>query len=197
LLSAFRHISGVVWGVEVKSDRSIVDLLARFMGAIVLFVVVSTLRQAITTSGPIASFAGIAATILANTLLFLGLSWLLPRRPTTLIDLLPGAALTSVVLTLLNVGGSWYFTSKLERAAELSGVIGIVVVILSYLFVAGQGVVLGTVTNTVWTDRDDVLDAAAERRRQSAADRGGRRVRQRTSGPAVSWAKRRPMRAGS
>ncbi len=169
LLGAFRHIFAVVWGVETKSDRSVIDLLARFLGAVMLFVLGSTVRQAITTSGPIASVAGLVITILANTLLFLGLSWLLPRRPTTLVDLLPGSMLTAVILTMLNVGGSWYFTSKLERAAELYGVIGIVVVVLSYLFFAGQAVVLGAVTNTVWADRDEVLNAAAERRQHSPA----------------------------
>lgn len=162
LLGAFRLVFAFIWGVPAKSHDSVIKLLVRFLGVAVAFMAFNAIRHLIGATGPIGTVAGLVGSFLVNIALMLGLSWLLPRRPTTLVDLLPGSVLSGVALTLLSVGGSWYFTAKLERAAELYGVVGIVVVVLGYLFFTGQAVVLGVVTNTVWLDRDEIMDAVRQ-----------------------------------
>lgn len=158
LLGALRLIFAVVWGVKVKEvKRSTVRSLLQLLAFISVFLAFGVLRQTVSRSGPAGTVVSAIVSVGCNAALAIGLSWILPRRVSRLRELLPGALVTGVTLSALNIGGGWYFSSKLEKASDLYGAVGTVVVVLSYLFFAGEAIVLGAVANTVAADRDEIL----------------------------------------
>jgi YihY family inner membrane protein len=159
LLSALQVAVAAIWGVEAKFESRLRSL-AKFVGFFLLLLGASALRQALTRSGVVLTAVGAVLSCAVTALSVFGLTWMLPRRTSRLSDLLPGAVVAGVGVTALNMAGGWYFASKLQRSAELYGTVGIVVTTMLYVFVAAEVLVVAVVVDTVWCDRDELVNRA-------------------------------------
>lgn len=158
LVGALRAVFGAVWGISPKAHkRSRFLTLFGLIVLVAIFYAANALRRRLVTEGLIFTTFGIAAMVVVSGLFIGALSWLLPRRASRLIDLVPGAIVGGVGLTLLNVGAAWYFTDKLETQSQTYGAIGVTLTLLTYLFFWGEIIVLSAVANAVWFDRADIL----------------------------------------
>jgi uncharacterized BrkB/YihY/UPF0761 family membrane protein len=80
-------------------------------------------------------------------------SWSLPRGTTDPGALLPGAALTGLTLTALQWIMQYYLPGRIERAADLTGSLGITIAALGYLFLIGRVMASSLILNAVVFER--------------------------------------------
>ena len=93
----------------------------------------------------------VAMTVLTAAV-WLFVSRRMPNRAVTWTDLLPGALAVGIGLAALNTVSTVYLPSKIQRASEMYGTLGIAGAILLWLFIIGQLLVCSTLLNAVWTD---------------------------------------------
>jgi uncharacterized BrkB/YihY/UPF0761 family membrane protein len=89
--------------------------------------------------------AGIAA-------IWLGVCLTLPDGRRHWTDLLPGCVLVGVAVAVLHAVSRIYLPARVEHASHLYGALGVAAVILAWLLLIGDVLVLGTLTNSVWSD---------------------------------------------
>jgi len=88
--------------------------------------------------------------------LWLLVSVRMPRPPTRVVDLLPGAVLLGVATPLMNLAVQLYFGPKLARSSRTYGVLGTSLVLLGFLVAVGWSTVLATELNAAvfeWRNR--------------------------------------------
>ncbi|MGZ4619402.1 MAG: YhjD/YihY/BrkB family envelope integrity protein [Frankiaceae bacterium] len=93
----------------------------------------------------------VAMTVLTAAV-WLFVSRRMPNRAVTWTGLLPGALAVGIGLAALNTVSTVYLPSKIQRASEMYGTLGIAGAILLWLFIIGQLLVCSTLLNAVWTD---------------------------------------------
>lgn len=158
LVAALRLVVATVWGVPVRdATTSKLKTMAWLFPGIALICVGIGVRQWLTRRGLLLEWFGVLVAILINSLTLLGLFWILPRRTTAWTDLLPGAIAAALGFLGLNIASAVYFTDKLHKSSEVYGALGVAVTTLLYLFFIGQIVVVATIVNTIWFDREEIL----------------------------------------
>jgi uncharacterized BrkB/YihY/UPF0761 family membrane protein len=157
LVKALQLVFATAWGVSTKSGRSRWAVLGRFLPGVLLVLVAVAFRQWLGRSGLVLTLTAELLNVLIDSVALLGLSWVLPRRATRLIDLVPGAVVGGVGLGALHIAALVYFPSRVERASALYGTLGVALVALLYLFLLGQVLVASALTNAVWFDRHQIL----------------------------------------
>lgn len=120
-------------------------LFAAFLVVVVASALTSRIHVLRWLLGPVAMTALTAAA-------WLFVSRRMPNRAVTWTDLLPGALAVGIGVTALNTVSTVYLPSKIQRASEMYGALGIAGTILLWLFVIGQLMVSATLLNAVWTD---------------------------------------------
>jgi membrane protein len=111
--------------------------------------------------------------VLAVSGIWLAASLLLPRAPTRWVALVPGALLFGLGLEGLNLATTIYFAPKATTASAAYGVLGVGLVLLSWLIMVGWLVILAAEVNaglTEWWHRKgspeqggaSALDSASE-----------------------------------
>jgi uncharacterized BrkB/YihY/UPF0761 family membrane protein len=157
LVKALQLVFATAWGVSAKTGRSRLVILGRFLPGVLVVLGAIALRQWVGRSGLVLSLGSEVFGIVIDAIALLGLSWVLPRRATRVVDLLPGAVVGGIALGLLHVAALVYFPNKIERASALYGTLGVALVVLLYLFLMGQILVVSALTNAVWLDRREIL----------------------------------------
>jgi membrane protein len=158
LVAALRLVVATVWGVPVRqATHSKLKTMAWLLPGIALICAGIATRQWLTRRGILLERFGVLLAILLNSVTLLGLFWILPRRTTTWTDLVPGAVAAAAGFLGLNIASAVYFTEKLHKSSEVYGALGVAVTTLLYLFFVGQIVVVATIVNTIWFDRDEIL----------------------------------------
>lgn len=157
LVKALQLVFATAWGVPVKSGRSRLAVLGRFLPGVLVILGAVALRQWLSQSGLVLTVTTEIFNVLIDGVALLGLSWVLPRRTNSLLDLAPGALLGGAGLAGLHIAALVYFPSKIERASALYGTLGVALVALVYLFLVGQVLVASAIANTVWFDRREIL----------------------------------------
>lgn len=162
LVKALQLVFATAWGVSVKSGRSRLVVLGRFLPGVLVVLAAVLLRQWLSRSGVMLTLTSELLNAAIDAAALLGLSWVLPRRTDNLLDLVPGAVLGGIGLGALHVAALIYFPSKIERASALYGTLGIALVALLYLFLMGQVFVASAIANAVWVDRREILEDARQ-----------------------------------
>jgi len=157
LVKALQLVFATAWGVSVKSGKSRFAVLGRFLPGVLVLLAAVALRQWVGRSGVLLTIGTELANIAIDAAMLLGLSWVLPRRTSRVVDLLPGAVLGGLGLAGLHIAALVYFPSKIERASALYGTLGIALVALLYLFLVGQVLVASAIANAVWVDRHQIM----------------------------------------
>jgi uncharacterized BrkB/YihY/UPF0761 family membrane protein len=96
------------------------------------------------------SFLGVLA---AYVLGWLATSMLLPRATSDPGVLLPGAVLVGATLTGMQVVSQAYLPSRIGRASELYGAVGVTIVTLGWFFIAGRAMVVSMCLDAVVHER--------------------------------------------
>jgi uncharacterized BrkB/YihY/UPF0761 family membrane protein len=161
LVKALQLVFATAWGVPVKSGRSRLAVLGRFFPGLLVVLGAVALRQWLSRSGFVLTLSSEVLNVFIDSLVLLSLSWVLPRRTTSLLDLAPGALIGGAGLAALHIAALVYFPTKIERASALYGTLGIALVALLYLFLVGQLLVASAIANTVWFDRREILAASS------------------------------------
>jgi YihY family inner membrane protein len=170
LVAAFRLVVAAVWEVPVRdAPRSKVKTIAWLLPGVLLIGGGVAVKQVLTRRGLVFDGLGVLIAIAINSGCVLGLFWILPRRATRLMDLVPGAIAAAVGFAALNIASAVYFTGKLQKSSEVYGTLGVVVTVLAYLFLIGQIIVVATLVNTIWFDREGILERVRSREAGDAA----------------------------
>ncbi|PSQ16309.1 hypothetical protein BRD00_11520 [Halobacteriales archaeon QS_8_69_26] len=130
-------------------------------GAVVLVVVVlailavATVRGELTFSGPVGVVLGGGFVVAALTVVFLPMYYVFPDEDHRILEVLPGTVLAAAGVTLLESLFRFYveFSSTTDY-----GVLGGMVVLVTWLYFNGLVVLLGAVLNAVLTDRTEDVD---------------------------------------
>jgi YihY family inner membrane protein len=101
--------------------------------------------------GPFAGVAGLLALPVVLAIVFVPMYYILPNRPMTLREALPGAVLAAVGWTLLQGGFQVYAAGAGQY--QVYGVIGGVLLLVTWLYLAAMIVIVGAVANAVLADR--------------------------------------------
>jgi membrane protein len=164
LVKALQLVFATAWGISPKTGRSRLVILGRFLPGVLVILAAVALRRWLSRSGFVLTLGSEVLGVIINAIALLGLSWVLPRRATNPIDLLPGAIVGGIGLGALHIAALVYFPNKIERASALYGTLGIALVALLYLFLLGQAIVASALVNAVWLDRHKILDEASQSR---------------------------------
>ena len=158
LVKALQLVFATAWGISPKTGRSRLVILGRFLPGVLVILAALVLRQWLSRSGFVLTLGSEVLGAAINAVALLGLSWVLPRRATKLVDLVPGAIVGGIAVGVLHIAALVYFPSRIERASALYGTLGIALVALLYLFLVGQALVASALVNSVWLDRSEILE---------------------------------------
>jgi uncharacterized BrkB/YihY/UPF0761 family membrane protein len=146
----------LAWQLKPQKIRRPLRVIAIFNGLFVLYTLSSAglawLREQLGTTAILAT----VLTLAVSTALALCAMWLLPRRATSVRELLPGALLVSVGVLLINVAVVFYFAPRLGRAEETYGAFGAAAAMLVWLYVISRLVTVAAFLNsTLWLRRHE------------------------------------------
>ncbi len=151
LARALTMMHAHVWQMPVPRQsqwRRIVNG-AMLFAALLVVLVASALTSRIHVLGWLLASVGMTVLVAA---VWLFVSRQMPNRAVVWTDLLPGALAVGIGVTTLNVVSTVYLPSKIQRASEMYGTLGIAGAILLWLFIVGQLLVCATLLNAVWTE---------------------------------------------
>jgi uncharacterized BrkB/YihY/UPF0761 family membrane protein len=141
----------LAWQLKPRRIRRPLLVIGIFNGLFVLSALSSAglawLREQLGAGAILGSVIALAV----STAIVLYAMWLLPRRATSVRDLLPGALVVSVGAQLINVAVVFYFAPRLGRSEETYGAFGAAATMLIWLYVISRLVTIAAFLNsTLW-----------------------------------------------
>ena len=149
----------LAWQLKPPRIRRPFRVIATFNGLFVGYTAVSVglawLREQLGTI----SILGTALTLAASTGVVLTAMSLLPRRATSVRELLPGALLVAVGAQLIQIAVLFYFAPRLGRSEETYGALGTAATLLVWLYVISRLFTGAAFLNsTLWLRRNEVRE---------------------------------------
>ena len=147
----------LAWQLKPPRIRRPFRVIATFNGLFVGYTAVSVglawLREQLGTI----SILGTALTLAVSAGVVLTAMWLLPRRATSVRDLLPGALLVAVGAQLIQIAVLFYFAPRLGRSEETYGALGTAATLLVWLYVISRLFTGAAFLNsTLWLRRNEI-----------------------------------------
>jgi uncharacterized BrkB/YihY/UPF0761 family membrane protein len=158
LIMALHYIFAQVWEIEIVPRRGIVAAVVKFLGSTAVAFIGVLLISAARDHGVFLRAGAAFGSLVFYGLLALAVSWLLPRRNTTVLGLVPGALFVSVGLLLLHLVAQYYLPNRIHDSAQVYGTLGVVIAIFFYLWCIATLLVGSAFINAVWNDREVILD---------------------------------------
>lgn len=143
-----------VWNVPRKRYPNLLAKRVRgllWLAGLSFVLLVTALLAGVGVTGH--SPAGIAATLALNGLVFLLAFRVLTVANVPLRALVPGAAVASVGWTLLQALAGLLVGRQLRQSSELYGIFGVVMGLLTWLYLAAQLTLVAAEANVVWARR--------------------------------------------
>jgi uncharacterized BrkB/YihY/UPF0761 family membrane protein len=146
----------LAWQLKPPRIRRPLHAIALFNGLFVLVALASAglawLREQLGSP----ALLGTLLTLAISTAVALSAMWFLPRRATSVRELLPGALLVAGGGVLVNVAVVFYFAPRLGRSEETYGAFGAAATMLIWLYVISRLVTVAAFLNsTLWLRRHD------------------------------------------
>jgi YihY family inner membrane protein len=144
IAQAAQYAMAEVWGIPKVDRPSFVTRLARgvgFLSLLALSAVVTTTLASAATFGRAAMFAAVTGPILstaANVGLYLAAFRILTPSEITLRELVPGAVLGGVGWEVLQLVGGYLVGHQLRHSSQVYGVFGLVLGLLSWIYLGAQ-----------------------------------------------------------
>jgi len=178
-LKVFRGLNlafGQVYNTDDEDDTffdQLRDAVTAFV-AVAAGITLTALTSALVgRSGiPVDEFVGPLALVVGLTIAFLPLYLVLPNIDVILSEAFPGALLAAGGWTLLGMGFRIYAESA--ASFQLYGVIGGVLLLVTWFYVGGILLLLGGVLNAVLADRTDTSDVNRQLQQEPLRDHGQR-----------------------
>jgi uncharacterized BrkB/YihY/UPF0761 family membrane protein len=142
-----------VWGLPATTRKGMPAAVAKFVTSLPVAFLILAATLGIRRLGLIGGLSSQAIAFLFGTGALLTANWVLPRRPVSWRELLPGSVLGGIVLVIARHTALYYFENHAARASKVYGSLGIVAAFLSALFVFAVIIVVNAVVNAVWHDR--------------------------------------------
>ena len=152
LLSAFNYCFAQAWGLDAVKIPHRLSLTPKFVGSLIVMVLLITFVGTLRHLGLAASFSGIAGAMVLVGLAFFMVANILPHRSTAPQWLLPGSIAAPIALSGLQVFANYYLPDKVARSSSLYGSLGVAVAVLFYLYLLGNIIVGSALVNAVWWD---------------------------------------------
>jgi membrane protein len=153
--SASQNAFNKVWAVPLKQRPNFLQTRLRGLAVLILLGVLflaSSLASGLVTGGlggPVAVVAGIALSLLLNICLFLAAFRLLTAAEIKTRCLMTGVVVASVLWEVLQVVGGYYVGHVLRHASAAYGVFGVVIGLLSWLYLGAQVTLYAAEINVV------------------------------------------------
>lgn len=153
--NASQNAFNKVWAVPHRERPNFIQTRLRGLGVLVLLGVlfmVSTLASGLVTGGlggPLAKVGGVAFSLVVNVLLFLAAFRLLTAAEIKTRCLMQGVLVASVLWEILQVVGGIYVGHVLRHANATYGVFGVVIGLLSWLYLGAQATLYAAEINVV------------------------------------------------
>lgn len=157
LLKALHYVFAQAWEVEIVPRRGIVAAIAKFLAASLLVLLVLLVIATVREQGVVLRVGAAAGSWVMYAVLGLAVTWFLPRRSSTVVDLLPGALLIAVGVTLLHLVAQYYLPYRVSESSQVYGTLGAVFAVLFYLWCLAMLLVGAALCDSVWTDRATIL----------------------------------------
>ena len=151
LLSAFNYCFAQAWGLDAVKIPHRLSLTPKFVGSLIVMVLLITFVGTLRHLGLAASFSGIAGAMVLVGLAFFMVANILPHRSTAPM-VLPGSIAAPIALSGLQVFANYYLPDKVARSSSLYGSLGVAVAVLFYLYLLGNIIVGSALVNAVWWD---------------------------------------------
>jgi uncharacterized BrkB/YihY/UPF0761 family membrane protein len=156
LLSGLQFASAQAWRIPTRKFPGKAKSFLRLAGSLLLFGLVFYVSALIRRAGTVAGVAGTLTTLASTFVAYFGLGWILPRRSKEWFWLLPGAGAGALGQLGLQLFATFYLPERLAGASQTYGALGIVVTMLSYLYLLGLLLALApTVNAVVWERYED------------------------------------------
>jgi YihY family inner membrane protein len=153
--NASQNAFNKVWAVPHNERPNFIQTRVRGLGVLVLLgvlFIVSSVASGVVTGGlggPWAKVAGIAFSLIVNVFLFLAAFRLLTAAEIGTRCLMQGVLVASVLWEILQVGGGLYVGHVLRHASAAYGVFGVVIGLLSWLYLGAQATLYAAEINVV------------------------------------------------
>jgi len=153
--SASQHAFNEVWAVPRKQRPNFVQTRVRGLAVLALLgalFIASSLVSGLVTGGlggTVEKVAGIALSLMLNFCLFLAAFRMLTAADVERRWLLPGVLVASVLWEILQVVGGIYVAHVLKNASATYGVFGVVIGLLSWLYIGAQMTLYAAEINVV------------------------------------------------
>ncbi len=145
----------LAWQLKPPRIRRPFRVIAVFNGLFIAYAATSLVIAWLREQFGALSILGIGLTLAASTGVALSAMWLLPRRATTVRDLLPGALLVAVGVQLIQIAVLFYFAPRLGRSEETYGALGTSATLLVWLYVISRLITGAAFLNsTLWLRRN-------------------------------------------
>lgn len=155
-IKAMQNAMDHVWDVPLKDQGGQLKRIARgaiMLGVLGLFAVLATALTGIGTAlgevSPLARGATLTLSIAVNFGLFLLAFRMLTVADVSWRDVMPGAAVAAITWALLQAAGNYLVARHLRNASELYGFFGVVLGLLSWLYLGAQIVLFSAEINVV------------------------------------------------
>ena len=157
LLRAMFFVYAQAWEVKPRLPRRSMRAIGMTIVGAVVMLLVTALTNALAGNGPLL-FVGAALVGMAVTaVVLLVMSWFLPHRATTILQLIPGIVMAVIGVVLISLIGGLYFPQRLSSASETYGTIGFTLVFLFFLWLWAYLLVGSAFVNAVWCDHEEIL----------------------------------------
>ena len=145
----------LAWQLKPPRIRRPFRVIAVFNGLFIAYAATSLVIAWLREQFGAVSILGIGLALAASTGVALSAMWLLPRRATTVRDLLPGALLVAVGVQLIQIAVLFYFAPRLGRSKETYGALGTSATLLVWLYVISRLITGAAFLNsTLWLRRN-------------------------------------------
>jgi membrane protein len=153
--NASQNAFNKVWAVPLKRRPSFLQTRMRGLAVLALLgalFIASSLVSGLVTGGlggTLGAVAGIALALVLNVCLFLSAFRLLTAADVGTRCLMPGVLVASVMWEILQLVGGYYVTHVLKNANATYGVFGVVIGLLSWLYLGAQMTLYAAEINVV------------------------------------------------
>jgi uncharacterized BrkB/YihY/UPF0761 family membrane protein len=152
----------LAWQLKPPRIRRPFRVIAIFNGLVLGYLATSLVVAWLREQFGAISILSIAFTLAASTALTLTAMWLLPRRATSIRDLIPGALLVVAGAQLIQIAVLFYFAPRLGRSEETYGALGTSATLLIWLYVISRLITGAAFLNsTLWLRKNEANAAAA------------------------------------
>jgi len=138
LLGAPQYAAAVAWRIPTRRFPRRGRAVLRLASSVVVFAGVLYLSILVRRAGLLAGLAATGANLVACTVAYFGLSWILPHRCREWFWLVPGALVGTVGVAGLQVVATYYLPGEISDSSQTYGALGVGLATLTYLYLLGM-----------------------------------------------------------